>query len=91
MLMMLLIQRVSLMAPRAVDMEESDQHNKKTRVCLERKGRRPPDCNWSALRVHKHLRDAQFSADVSSSFVIFKSLSPLSSVSFELSVNAAFM
>lgn len=54
------------------------------------KGRCSADCNWSALHVHKHLRDAQFTADVSSSFVIFKSL--LHALLFHLSCfNAVFM
>lgn len=85
-----LICNVSLMVPRTVDTEELDQHNKRTRVCLQSKGRCSPDCNWNALHVHKHLRDAQFTADVSSSFVIFKSL--LHALLFHLSCfNAVFM
>lgn len=85
-----LIWNVSLMVPRTVDTEELDQRNKRTCVCLQSKGRCSPDCNWSALHVHKHLRDAQFTADVSSSFVIFKSL--LHALLFHLSCfNAVFM
>lgn len=85
-----LICNVALMVPQTVDIEELDQCNKRTRVCLQSKGRCSPDCNWSALHVHKHLRDAQFTADVSSSFVIFKSL--LHALLFHLSCfNGVFM